>query len=145
MPLFLSVLTYFPKYGHFIDFTWLLQQKPILQCIFQNFDREREFCKKLPFFLILRAYFYHRKNQKWILGYVKNKYFSTIGMYWQWVIKNYTIGLCNLDGVALWTRSKNKKPNHTLHVRWHVSSEGRNMSWFHFTCNTLLPESGLPN
>ena len=31
--------------------------------------------------------------------------------------KSYAIGVCNLDGVALWTRSKNKKPNHTLHVR----------------------------
>ena len=47
MPLFLYILAYFPRYGHFMDSTLLLQQKSILQYIFPNFDRGREFCKKL--------------------------------------------------------------------------------------------------
>ena len=86
--LLLSVLAYFLRYGHFMDFTPIQQQKPILQCIFQNFDREREFCKNLPLFLILRAYLNHRIYKESILWWVKNQYFwhSTIGKYWQWVL-----------------------------------------------------------
>ena len=86
--LLLSVLAYFLRYGHFMDFTPIQQQKPILQCIFQNFDREREFCKNLPLFLILRAYLNHRIYKESILWCVKNQYFwhSTIGKYWQWVV-----------------------------------------------------------
>ena len=86
--LLLSVLAYFLRYGHFMDFTSIQQQKPILQCIFQNFDREREFCKNLPLFLILRAYLNHRIYKESILWCVKNQYFWhwTIGKYWQWVI-----------------------------------------------------------
>ena len=53
--LLLTVLAYFLRYGHFMNFTPIQQQKPILQCIFQNFDREREFCKNLYLFLILRV------------------------------------------------------------------------------------------
>ena len=89
LTLLLSVLAYFLRYGHFMDFTPIQQQKPILQCIFQNFDREREFCKNLPLFLILRAYLNHRIYKESILWCVKNQYFwhSTIGKYWQWVIK----------------------------------------------------------
>ena len=88
--LLLSVLAYFLRYCHFMDFTPIQQQKPILQCIFQNFDREREFCKNLPLFLILRAYLNHRIYKESILWCVKNQYFwhSTIGKYWQWVVCN---------------------------------------------------------
>ena len=92
--LLLSVLAYFLRYGHFMDFTPIQQQKPILQCIFQNFDREREFCKNLPLFLILRAYLNHRIYKESILWCVKNQYFwhSTIGKYWQWVLWGWNLG-----------------------------------------------------
>ena len=43
VPLFLYILAYFPRYGHFMDYTQLLQQKSI----FPNFDTGREFCKKM--------------------------------------------------------------------------------------------------
>ena len=93
--LLLSVLAYFLRYGHFMDFTPIQQQKPILQCIFQNFDREREFCKNLPLFLILRAYLNHRIYKESILWCVKNQYFwhSTIGKYWQWVLYKKSLKL----------------------------------------------------
>ena len=55
VPLFLYVLAYFPRYGHFMDFTLLLQQNLILQYIFPNYDGEREVRKKLTLFLILEV------------------------------------------------------------------------------------------
>ena len=55
VPLLLYILAYFPRYGHIMDSTLLLQLKSILQYIFPNFDRKKEFCKKKTLFLILKV------------------------------------------------------------------------------------------
>ena len=87
-----------------MDFTPIQHQKSILQCSFQNFDREKEFCKNLPLFLILRAYLNHRIYKESILWCVKNQYFwhSTIGKYWQWVISCWMKRGWKILSVGLW-------------------------------------------